>query len=145
MTETLVVDASIAIKWVIEEDGTPLAVGLRQNHRFAAPDLLTAECASILWKKTQRNELTSGEAAMAAKLLERSNIELFGMRSLLATATEVAVSLGHPAYDCMYICLAASHNWRFVTADERLLRLVQQKAPAKIAKLCVTLEQATNG
>ncbi|MBB3609786.1 type II toxin-antitoxin system VapC family toxin [Rhizobium sp. BK602] len=144
MTETLVVDASIAIKWVIEEDGTPLAVRLRQNHRFAAPDLLTAECANILWKKTQRNELTAAEAAMAARLLERSNIELFGMRSLLTKATEMAISLGHPAYDCLYIGLAASHNWRFVTADQRLLRVVQQKAPAKIANLCITLEQAAN-
>ncbi|TIP33121.1 MAG: type II toxin-antitoxin system VapC family toxin, partial [Mesorhizobium sp.] len=37
MTETLVVDASIAVKWVVEEEGTPLALGLRHGRRFAAP------------------------------------------------------------------------------------------------------------
>jgi predicted nucleic acid-binding protein len=145
VTETLVIDASIAVKWVVEEEGTPLAVMLRQNHRFAAPDLLLAECANILWKKTQRNELTPAEASMAAKLLERSNIELFAMQGLLAKATEMAISLGHPAYDCMYICLAASRNWRFVTADERLLRVLHQKAPASVANLCVTMEQIASG
>lgn len=145
MTETLVIDASIAVKWVVEEEGTPSALALRRNHLFAAPDLLVAECANILWKKTQRSELTPDEATMASRLLERSNIELLPMRGLLAKAAELAIELGHPAYDCMYICLAASRNWRFVTADERLIRVVSQKAPPELAGLCVTMEQITTG
>jgi hypothetical protein len=28
---TFVIDASIAVKWVVEEDGTPLALALRQR------------------------------------------------------------------------------------------------------------------
>lgn len=42
------------------------------------------ECANILWKKVQRSELNHEEAKLAAKLLEQSDIELFGMRGLLA-------------------------------------------------------------
>ncbi|CDX22733.1 conserved hypothetical protein [Mesorhizobium sp. ORS 3324] len=145
MTETIVIDASIAVKWVVEEDGTPLALGLRKDHRFAAPELLTVECANIFWKKVQRGELSREEAKLAANLLERSDIELFGMRGLLAKATELATDIGHPAYDCMYICLAMNRNWRFVTADERLTRVLNQKAPREIANLCVTLEQLSSG
>jgi len=145
VTETLVIDASIAVKWVVEEDGTPLALGLRQGHRFAAPELLTVECANIFWKKVQRAELSREEAKLAANLLERSDIELFSMRGLLAKATELATDIGHPAYDCMYICLAMSRNWRFVTADERLTRVLDQKAPREIANLCVTLERLSSG
>jgi len=37
--ETFVIDASIAIKWVIEEDGTPEALALRGRGRLVAPDL----------------------------------------------------------------------------------------------------------
>jgi predicted nucleic acid-binding protein len=144
VTETLVIDASIAIKWVVEEEGTSLALGLRQSHRFAAPELLTVECANVLWKKVQRNELARAEANLAANLLERSDIELFGMRGLLTKATELAVDLGHPAYDCLYICLAMSRNWRFVTADKRLIQVVNQKAPREIAHLCVTMEQISS-
>ena len=145
MTETLVIDASIAVKWVVEEDGTPQALGLRRGHRFAAPELLTVECADILWKKVQRGELSREEATLAARLLERSDIELVGMRGLVAKATELAMDIGHPAYDCIYICLAASRNWRFVTADERLIRVLDQKAPREIAGLCVRLEQVSSG
>ena len=46
---TFVIDASVAIKWVVEEPGTPEALLLRR-HRLLAPDLLMAECANILWK-----------------------------------------------------------------------------------------------
>jgi predicted nucleic acid-binding protein len=35
---TLVIDASIAIKWVVEEDGTPEALVLRQKAKLIAPD-----------------------------------------------------------------------------------------------------------
>ena len=71
----LVIDASVAIKWVIEEPGTREALSLRR-HRLFAPDLLVAECANILWKKTRRNELTLQEALLAARLLQRADIEL---------------------------------------------------------------------
>ena len=69
--KTFVVDASIAIKWVVEEAGTTQALALRKNARLIAPDLLVAECANILWKKTQRGELSPEEAELAARLLER--------------------------------------------------------------------------
>ncbi len=58
----LVIDASVAIKWVVEEDGTESALALRQQAKLIAPDLLVPECANILWKKAQRNELSRDEA-----------------------------------------------------------------------------------
>ncbi len=39
---TLVIDASIAIKWVVEEDGTGEALALRHKARLIAPELLVA-------------------------------------------------------------------------------------------------------
>jgi len=51
---TLVIDASVAVKWVVEENGTPEVLALRQRARLIAPELLVAECANILWKKVRR-------------------------------------------------------------------------------------------
>jgi predicted nucleic acid-binding protein len=82
----LVIDASIAIKWVIEEDGTPAALALRGNAKLIAPDLLAAECANILWKKVGRSEISRDHALLAARLLERSEIELLPTRSLIENA-----------------------------------------------------------
>jgi predicted nucleic acid-binding protein len=121
---TLVIDASIAIKWVVEEDGTDLALALRQKARLMAPDLIVAECANILWKKVQRKEISNDEALIAARLLQGAEIELVPSRALLESATRLAIELDHPAYDCLYLGLAVENGCRFVTADERLVRKI---------------------
>ncbi len=72
---TFVIDASIAVKWVVEEDGTAEAVALRQRAKLIAPQLLVAECANILWKKVQRDELLKEEALLAARLLQGAEVE----------------------------------------------------------------------
>jgi predicted nucleic acid-binding protein len=123
----LVIDASIAVKWVIEEDGTPEALALRQKAKLIAPELLVAECANILWKKVQRRELLKEEALLAARLLQGAEIELTPTRSLLEVATRMAIELDHPACDCFYLALAVERQCRFVTADERFLRKLHQR------------------
>jgi predicted nucleic acid-binding protein len=115
----LVIDANVAIKWVIDEPGTPEALSLRR-HRLFAPDLLVAECANVLWKKVGRSELNIEEALLAGRLLQRAEIELMPMRGLLEPATRLAVVLGHPAYDCIYLALAERLSCDLVTADRRL-------------------------
>jgi predicted nucleic acid-binding protein len=49
----LVIDASVAVKWVVEEEGTAEALALLRASKLVAPELLVAECANILWKKAQ--------------------------------------------------------------------------------------------
>jgi predicted nucleic acid-binding protein len=132
---TLVIDASVAIKWVVEEPGTREALALR-SHRLTAPDLLVAECANILWKKVRRRELSAQEATLAARLLERADIELAPTRRLLERATRLAVTLDHPAYDCLYLVLAEASGCDVVTADERLCAKVATHAlPTRVLRL----------
>lgn len=116
----LIIDASVAIKWVVEEEGTDEALALRRQKLFA-PDLIISECANILWKKVRRNELTADEAALAARLLANANIELAPTAPLLDAALEIALFLEHPAYDCMYLALAERNALKLVTADTRLI------------------------
>jgi predicted nucleic acid-binding protein len=103
---TLVIDASIAVKWVVEEIGTPEALALRQKAKLIAPELLVGECANILWKKVIRGELLKGEALVAARLLQGAEIELLPTRSLFEAATRMSIEIDHPAYDCLYLSLA---------------------------------------
>lgn len=121
---TVVIDASIAIKWVVEEQGTPDALALRCGNRLIAPDLLVAECANVLWKKFQRGELTRDEALLAARLLTRADVELLPTRALMQMATRLAIELAHPAYDCVYLALALDNDCPFATADESFSRKV---------------------
>lgn len=134
------VDASVAIKWVIEEEGTQAALALR--HRpLAAPDLLIAECANILWKKVRKGELSEEEAAFAARLLARADVDLMPMRPYLEAATRIAVSLDHPAYDCVYLAMAEAEKSVFVTADQRFLRKVRQAASGRFSSCIMDLAE----
>jgi predicted nucleic acid-binding protein len=139
---TLVIDASIAVKWVVEEDGTAEALILRRRAKLIAPELLPAECANILWKKVRRDELSGDEACLAARLLQAADIELLPMRSFLETATRTAIELDHPACDCLYLALAVERDCPFVTADERFLRKLHQGHRRKFRNRVIGLRQA---
>ena len=133
----IVIDASVVIKWVVEENGTPDALALLQAGGLAAPDLLMVECANILWKKVRRGELLPDEAVMTARLIQGADIELFPTRHLLEIATSLAIELDHPAYDCLYLALALDNAWRFATADDRLQRKLGQTSVADRLKRAV--------
>jgi len=139
---TLVIDASIAVKWVVEEDGTPEALALRQRARLIAPELLVAECANILWKKVRRNELSQEEALLAARLLQGAEIELLPTRSLLEPATRISIEIDHPAYDCIYLALAVEHKCQFVTADEGFLRKLHRSHQRTLRSKAILLSEA---
>jgi predicted nucleic acid-binding protein len=123
--EQLVVDASVAIKWVVAEAGTERAIALRL-HRLIAPDLLFAECANVLWRKLQRREITEDEAVIAAQTLEQADFVVVSARRYMARAVAIAAALDHPAYDAIYLAVAEAFGLRLVTADDRLIRKADQ-------------------
>ncbi len=125
-----VVDASVAVKWVVDEPGTAEALALRGHVRLFAPELWVAECANILWKKVHRGELTRKEAAIAGRLLQAADVEFLSSHHLLFQVAQIAMELDHPAYDCLYLALAMEQGCHFVTADAHFLRLLShQKSP----------------
>lgn len=141
----LVIDASIAVKWVVDESGTSEALALRGRGRLIAPDLLVAECANILWKKVQRRELSKDEALLAARLLQGAEIELLPSRALLEVATRFAIELSHPAYHCLNLALAVKNDCRFVTADSGFMRKLGQVRGGRIRERVVSLTDAAAG
>lgn len=120
---TWVVDASIAVKWVIPEVLSDRADRVRDGDEdVLAPDLLLVEVANALWKKTAAKEISAREADEAFDLVGASGIDLRPSGPLLPLAMEVARRLDHPVYDCVYLALAEREHAAFVTADLRLLR-----------------------
>lgn len=139
---TVVVDASIAIKWIFEEEGTQEALALRDRASLIAPDLLVSECANALWKKVRKGELSDDEALLAARVLESAEIELLATRSLMEAATRMAIAIDHPAYDCIYLAMAEANDARFVTADERLVRKLSQRVDRAMRHRVMGLQEA---
>ncbi len=138
----IVVDASVAIKWVVEEPEADKALALWSMGSLIAPDLIYAECANILWKKAQRGEHTKEESLFGARLMVRADLETFPSDSLMEAAVELAIDLDHPAYDCLYLALALERDCQFVTADKRLLNKLGQSKDKRLAALALPLAHA---
>ena len=123
-----VVDASIAVKWVVPEVLSDQADRVRDGEDdVLAPDLLLVEVANALWKKSVAKEISPREANTAFDLVRRGGIDLRPTGPLLPRAMDVARRLGHPVYDCVYLALAEREHAAFVTADQRLLRRLSMR------------------
>jgi predicted nucleic acid-binding protein len=136
----LIVDASVAVKWFVDESDSAIAARLLKQP-LSAPDLLLPECANVLWKKVVRAELSLDEAEVIALALEAAAIALHPTRAHLAKATRIACELGCPAYDCFYLALAQELQQPLVTADLRLVNRVRTDSARRFAGLVVPLSE----
>jgi predicted nucleic acid-binding protein len=115
----LVVDASVALKWVVEEEGSDAAAALA-SQPLAAPTLLLEECANALWVKLRRGELTPSETVERWRALREAPVDLVPPEGLLDRALDLAIQLEQTVYDCLYLALAIRLDAPLVTADRRL-------------------------
>jgi predicted nucleic acid-binding protein len=121
----VIVDASVAVKWLVPETHEAAAESLLDSaDELVAPDLLLTEVANALWKKALRRELTLGEASTALSRLSAGAIDLVPTPPLLQSAMAIAHRLKHPIYDSIYLALADTEDGVIVTADRRLLAAV---------------------
>lgn len=121
-----VLDASIAVKWVLPEPDSPKALSLEaayrnQVHELLAPDTFPVEVAHALTKAERRNLLLAGEAATRLSQVLAYPPFLHSYLPLLAKAVDMASQARIGVYDCLYVALARLEQCRVITADQRLL------------------------
>lgn len=117
----LVVDSSVALKWVIEEDGSDQALAL-QGRDLIAPALLRLETANVLRTLAARGALGADQAIRLFELLQSAPVTIVDHDDELeARALAIALELAHPVYDCVYLAVAEKTGRRLITADKRLL------------------------
>jgi predicted nucleic acid-binding protein len=118
---TLVVDASIALKWFLPEpDSVPAEVLLRRDGELVAPALIVAEVCNAAWKRFRRGETTDRHLDWIADRIGRIGLVLVPDSALAAPAAAIARQLDNPVYDCLYLALAEERRAMLVTADRRL-------------------------
>ena len=118
----LVVDASVAAKWLVPEVLSQEAVSLLQpDNELIVPELFWAEVGNILWKKARAGELQNTDAVMRFDALASMGLRTISNAPIARMAIEVALSTRRTVYDSLYIALAMTEGCRFVTADERLV------------------------
>jgi predicted nucleic acid-binding protein len=83
--------------------------------------LVVAEIGNAVWKRAVRGDLSSAEAIDAVATATALFTALTPMEHLAARATEIAIELNHPIYDCFYLALAERERATLVSADAKLL------------------------
>jgi predicted nucleic acid-binding protein len=117
---TWVVDASVAVKWLVLEDLSDLARELSGTRdSLVAPRLIVTEIANALVRKMMQGMLTAHEARYHFATLPGFLPDLIDVDDLIEPALENACTLRHPIYDLIYLEAARRLDTQLVTADRR--------------------------
>ena len=124
---TVVVDASVAIKWFLPERHDDAALRLlRAEHRLVAPDLLFPEVGNVLWKRVRRREATVQEAGAVLDALRVVPLEVQASQPMMPVAFEIACATGRTVDDSLYLALAVLRECPMVTADRKLYQALER-------------------
>jgi predicted nucleic acid-binding protein len=123
-----VVDASVAVKWLVAEVLSDEAARLLdEGAALVAPDLIFAEVVNALWAMRRRGDISREDLADAVSVFRAAPVATpVPMRQLAPSAARLAVDLDHPAYDCFYLAPAIQEQYPVVTADRRFFDVVRK-------------------
>jgi predicted nucleic acid-binding protein len=116
---SIVIDASVALKWVLIESGTEAALTLLSDE-LVAPELWLTEAANALWRHVRLGEASAAEALARIDELANAPVASISTAPYVRRALQIALEIRHPVYDCLYLALAEDQNTHVVTDDRRL-------------------------
>ncbi len=122
----IVVDASLALKWYFKEAFSDEAEALLAAHSgdIAAPDIFVIEVIGALVRRANidKAEHARSQTSISAFVglifdgfIQRMNLS--GRQMTRAAA--IALDLGHPLKDCLYLVLAIALECPLVTCDAK--------------------------
>ena len=115
-----VVDASIAVEYLLR---TPLGVsvaGMIESALLIAPELMDAEVLSVLRRAVLNGRLEEARARMVVEDLAHWPVDRISHQALAPLAWWYHRSVS--AYDAFYVAAARAHDLLLLTADGRLSR-----------------------
>ena len=118
----IVIDANVAVKWYLPENGTEAAIELTTTgNRLIAPELIRLEVLSAITRGVRNNKATAGEARAQCERwlnnLADGAVSLVPQEDLLQDAVELALKVRHALLDCMYLAVARRLEAPLLTAD----------------------------
>ena len=125
MNPRIVVDASVAVKWLIAEEHSGLAEAL-SGRQMIAPALLLIECGNALLRRARMGDLPADTVVRKVRALRIAPLRLVPAEQHLDAAITLATQLRHSLYDCLYLALALVERVQLITADQRFVERVRR-------------------
>ena len=120
-----VVDASVAVKLLVDEPGSDAARELTASgEELHAPRLMASEVTNALWRKARAGQIERADAGTALALLPDMPLLWNDDETVCADAVRLALALDHPVYDCIYLALAHRIGAVMLTADRRFVTAI---------------------
>jgi predicted nucleic acid-binding protein len=125
----LVLDASVILKWFLEEEYSDVALKIRENFyreicRIIEPDFLLYEFVNVL---RYNPVYTEEDVIKAVNSLIETDIDIvLPTVELLETAINIAKRYDVTVYDAIYIALAKLISRTYITADKKLYEKVKE-------------------
>jgi predicted nucleic acid-binding protein len=121
-----VIDASVAVKWFVNEQNSDLARQLLETRQgfLHIPDIFVVEVSAVLVRnanaeKANQDIFRSGLYSLIDLIDRQSLILERTSPGHVYDASNLAIRLGHPLKDCLYLVLAMQLNCDLVTCDAR--------------------------
>jgi predicted nucleic acid-binding protein len=138
----LVVDASVGLKWVLQEPDSDLAAALVEiEPDLLVPDFWLHEATNILWLQVHRKLFTAEEAREGLALL-REQVEptpTAHMR-LHDLALDIGIAVDHSMYDMLYLAFAVAIGASVVvTADGPFVQSIRSHPDPAVSAMVLSL------
>jgi predicted nucleic acid-binding protein len=130
----VVADSSVVAKWILPEpDSTAALAILADNVKHGGVvvvlDLALIEVANAIWRRVHRRLIDVAHGERLLDELTRIPVHIQPASQLLKPAFVIAARYDRSAYDALFVAACDVLNLPGVTADEPLVRAVQQAFP----------------
>ncbi len=122
----IVLDASVVTKLLVVEADSDLARSWFRHvgEDIIAPDLIAVEVAQSIVRRVNARDIPRADGQQTLRdwraMLDEGGIALKRTDpEQMEIAAEVAMLIGHPVKDCIYLGLAMEHSCDLVTSDAR--------------------------
>ncbi len=123
----VIIDSSVAFKWLVQEEGREKARVFLQNHiekknPILVPSLIFYELTNA-W--ACKGTLTTKQVKAKIEKMKSYDLKTINLDfNILKMAAELAKEYKISAYDAIYIALAQKKKCDFITADRKLVSKV---------------------
>lgn len=135
-----VLDSSVALKTVLDENDSEKAKRLideyrRGIHELLAPEIFPAEVGHALARAERKGIVPLGNGLGLYVNVLSDCPRILSTTPLLPQAFALASQLRVSFYDCLYVLLAEQEHCEFITADSKLIAALQGHPLTSLSEL----------